>query len=91
MKSFLASALRLIRPLLSRAATVDLRGTPEEESLDDEADEEFFFDLRTPSFRLDFLTFTVLPILLDDFEELFFVLDDDSVEEWVVVDREPEP
>ena len=88
MKSFLASALRLIRPLLSRAATVDLRGTPEEETLGDEVDEKFFFGLRTPFFRLDFLTLIVLPVPLDDF---LFVLDDDRVEECAVVDREPEP
>ena len=90
MKSFLASALRLIRPLLSRAATVDLCGTPEEETLADEVDEEFFFDLSAPSF-LDSLTFIVLPVPLDDFEELFFLPDDDRVEECAVVDREPEP
>ena len=91
MKSFLASALRLIRPLLSRTATVDLRGTPEEETLGDEVDEEFFFGLRTPSFRFDSLTLILLPVPLDDFDELFFLLDDDRVEECEVVDREPEP
>ena len=44
-----------------------------------------------PSFRLYSLTFTVLPLPLDDFDELFFLLDDDRVEECAVVDREPEP
>ena len=65
-----------------------MRGTPEEETLGDEVDEEFFFGLRTPFFRLDSLTLIVLPVPLEDF---FFVLDDDRVEECAVVDREPEP